>query len=487
MADRPNLLFILTDQQRRDSMACYGNRWIRTPNLDVLARQSFVFENAYVTQPVCTPARASIMTGLYPQTTGLVRNGITLGPDTRTIAEMVSEDCVRAHFGKWHLGDDVSAQHGFEHWVSLEGAHSLRQLSDSDRDVEPDYFRFLRENGVEPPSEPVGYEKWAPRAGLPEELSPAAFLGQEASRFIRDHAASESGRPFLIYVNFFEPHPPYTGPLNSMYSPDDVDVGPSFLQRPEGGSLLNQLRADYYMAGNLNPLGVAGGDFHDTTTEAGWRRLRAQYFSNVTLMDQAVGRILDALNESGMAEETLVVFTSEHGEMAGDHGMLEKRALYEEASRVPLLVNVPWLQGGGVTIDGSFGQIDLVPTLLDLLGEPVPDTLEGASRVPVFRNGASLRDNDVFLQWNGVGDRDLGSPDINRMIAQPWRSAVTGDRWKLNLSPGDQCELYDLNSDPYEMSNLYDDPDQTARVRDMAGRIQDWLDAVNDDTPLPLL
>ena len=486
MTDRPNLLFILTDQQRRDSMACYGNSWIRTPNLDALAQQSFVFENAYVTQPVCTPARASIMTGLYPQTTGLVRNGITLDPDTRTIAEMVSDDYVRAHFGKWHLGDDVLAQHGFEHWVSLEGAHSLRRISDSRRDMEPDYFRFLRENGVEPPSQPVGYETWASRAGLPEELTPASFLGREASQFIRDHAASDSGRPFLMYVGFFEPHPPYTGPLNGTYSTDEVEVGPSFLQRPESGSLVNQLRADYYLSGHLNPLGVAGGDFHDTTTEAGWRKLRAQYFANVTLMDRAAGRILDALNESGLAEETVVVFTSEHGEMAGDHGMLEKRALYEEASRVPLLVKVPWLaSGGGSAIEGSFGQIDLVPTLLDLLGEPVPHSLEGASRVAVLRDGASLRENDVFLQWNGVGDRDLGSPHINRMIAEPWRSLVTGDRWKLNLSPGDRCELYDLNTDPYEMSNLYDDPGHVARVRDMAGRIQAWLDAVGDDTPLP--
>ncbi|MDA1347931.1 MAG: sulfatase-like hydrolase/transferase [Chloroflexi bacterium] len=378
-----------------------------TPNLDALASQSFVFDNAYVTQPVCTPARASIMTGLYPQTTGLAKNGIALDPHTKTIADMVSEDYIRAHFGKWHLGDDLVAQHGFEEWISLEGVHSLRQLSDGDE--LPDYYRFLRENGVEPPTFPAGYEIWAPGAELAEELAPASFLGQEASRFIRGHAAAGSGRPFMLYVTFFEPHPPYTGPLNGMYSPDEIDVGPAFLKRPQSSSLLNQLRADYYMAGNLNPLGVAGGDIHDTTTEAGWRKLRAQYFANVTLMDRAVGRIMSALEESGLADETIVVFTSEHGEMAGDHGMLEKRSLYEEASRVPLLVRAPGLEGGGTIVEGSIGQIDLVPTLLELLGEPLQDGLEGVSRVPVLRDGASLRDNDVFLQWNGVDDRDLGA------------------------------------------------------------------------------
>jgi len=485
MAKKRNLLFILTDQQRQDSLRCYGNRWIQTPNLDALARSSFVMDNAYVTQPVCTPSRSSIMTGLYPQTTGLVRNGISVGPETKTIAEMVSDDYVCAHFGKWHLGDDVVAQHGFEQWISIEGAHALREFSEACSDVEPDYHGFLRENGVEPPAPLVSYETWAPGAGLPEGLTPASFLAIEASRFIDEHASSATDRPFILFVSLFEPHPPYTGPLNGTYSPDEIEVGPAFLERPEGGSRLNELRADYYLAGNLNPLGVAGGDFHDTTTEAGWRKLRAQYFANVTLVDRAVGRILNSLDDSGLTDDTLVVFTSEHGEMAGDHGMLEKRSLYEEASRVPLLVKVPWLQDGGARIGGSFGQIDLVPTLLDLLGESAPEELEGESRAPVLRGDASLRDSDVFLQWNGEGDRDLGTPEINSLIAEPWRSVVTGDRWKLNLCPGDRCELYDLNADPHELTNLYADPAHRTRVRDMAARVRGWLESVGDTTALP--
>jgi arylsulfatase A-like enzyme len=483
--DRPNILFILTDQQRFDSMRCYGNDWIETPNLDALASQSFVFENAYVTQPVCTPARASIMTGLYPHAIGLTRNNTPLSGDTKTIAEMISSDYLCAYFGKWHLGDDAIAQHGFEKWLSVDDSHRHRYSRKEHRFQEADYKRFLRENKVEPPPPNVSYEKWFVGANLPEDLTQAAYLGSEASRFIREHPASEhADNPFMLYVSFFEPHPPYTGPLNDLYDPHKITVGPSFLQRPDSGSLLNRLRADYYMGGNLNPLGIEGGDFHDTTTEAGWRKLRAQYFANVTLVDRNVGRILKALDDSGMADSTIVVLTSEHGEMAGDHGMLEKRSLYEQASRVPLLMRVPWLGKHQTRIRGSFGQIDLVPTLLDLVGQPAPGHLQGVSRAPVIRGEATL-DDDVFIQWNGIGDRNLGSPAINRMISLPWRSVVSPDRWKLNLCPGDQCELYDLNSDPYELSNLFNDPGQRDRIRHMAASIRLWQHSTGDSTPLP--
>jgi len=487
MRSKPNILFILTDQQRRDSLAAYGNDWIETPNFNALAEGSFVFDNAYVTQPVCTPSRASILTGLYPQTTGLIGNGISLGEDTATIAEMISEDYLCAYYGKWHLGDDVIPQHGFEDWLSIEdwrigsGVTSRKEH----RFREADYNTWLRENGVVPP-EDKSYEAWVATADLPEELTQASYLGNEASRFIHEHPESPHGdRPFMLFTCFFEPHPPYTGPLNDMYDPALLPVGPAFLQAPDDGSLVNRLRAEHYLSGGLNPLGVEGGDFHDTSTEEGWRKLRAQYFANVTLVDRNVGRILRALEESGQADNTIIVFTSEHGEMAGDHGMMEKRTMYEEATRVPLMVRIPWLSGEPKMIDGSVSLVDLVPTLLDLVGDPIPAHIEGKSLLPVLEGKTTLYDDDVFLQWNGYGDRNLGSPAINRMVTAPWRSVVTGDRWKLNLSAADQCELYDLNTDPYEMHNLFDEPAHRDRIRDMTARIRVWMHEVGDSTPLP--
>jgi arylsulfatase A-like enzyme len=168
--------------------------------------------------------------------------------------------------------------------------------------------------------------------------------------------------------------------------------------------------------------------------------------------------------------------------------MLEKRSFYEEASRVPLLMRVPWLSASRRMIDGSVGQIDLVPTLLDLLGQPVPDRLQGESRLPVLKGDASLDDGEVVIQWNGISpemeDRDLGAGQINRMLALPWRSIVH-DRWKLNLCVGDQCELFDLRKDPHEMRNLFNDPDHRDRIRELAARLRIWQVRTGDTAPLP--
>ena len=488
MQDRkPNILFILTDQQRQDSMRAYGNNWIKTPNLDKLADKSFVFENAYVTQPVCTPARASIMTGLYPYATGLQRNNIPLSRDIKTIGDMIDDEYYNAHMGKWHLGDDMTAQHGFDTWEAVEDFQRVRITRKEYRYQEAPYNQWLRDHGIEPPSMSVSYEGWVGVAELTEDQTQAGFLGHKASEFIREFPEGDhADQPWMLYVNFFEPHPPYTGPLNDLYDPDQIEVGPGFRVRPDSGSLVNRLRSDYYMGGGNNPLGEAGGDIHDTTTEEGFRKLRAQYFANVTLVDTQLGKIFESLEDSGQADNTIIVFTSEHGEMAGDHGMLEKRSLYEEASNVPFLLHVPWLNKDKQTrVAGSVGQVDLVPTLLDLSGSEIPDHIEGKSLRPVLRGEEDLSDNDVFIQWNGMGDRNLGSPDINRMVSIPWRGVVTGDRWKLNLSPGDQCELYDLNTDPAELNNLFNNPEHIDRIRQMAARIRIWQDETGDDMPLP--
>ena len=358
MARRPNLVFIMSDQQRYDTMACYGNDWIDTPNLNALASESFVFERAYVTQPVCTPARASIMTGLYPHSAGPIVNKMHLPAHFKTVGELVSPDCARGYMGKWHLGNDVLPQHNFDTWISTEDSHRESYSSQEALGRLTDYHQHLVANGFEPDTTKAGMKVFSGegRARLPEEFQMASFLGDRAAEFIQDNAE----RPFVLYVNTFEPHSPYFGPLMDHYDPAALPVGPSFLRKPEGAALISRLRADYcmqYLEGGDHTADEYMRDYaaveEDVGTEEGWRRLRAHYFANVNLVDRMVGRITSAIDDAGVADDTVVVFTSDHGDMLGDHGMLEKRSMYDESSRVPMLMRVPWLSREQTNLPGA--------------------------------------------------------------------------------------------------------------------------------------
>ena len=493
MADQPNLVFIFSDQQRYDTMACYGNSWINTPNLNGLALRSFIFRNAYVTQPVCTPSRASIMTGLYPHTAGPVLNGIAMDNDVPCIAEMVSPAYHCGYFGKWHLGHGDRAQHGFTTWVSTEDGHRGQFFRGGPLSNHSDYHRHLLDNGFQPNRDAGEIMTFAStgRTGMPAEYQMAPYLGDRAAEFIDRNR----DQPFVMYVSCVEPHSPYIGPLQNMYNPADLPVGPTFLKKPENVSLLHRVKADYYMS-YMNG-GDASGDAYltgwaavgeDVTTEAGWRALRAHYFASVSLVDMMVGKITAALERNGLSDNTIVVFTSDHGDLLGDHAMLEKRSFYEESARVPLLMAVPSLSREPREIGGAFSHIDLVPTLLDLLGESIPDHLHGRSRRAVLEGTETLEDNDAIVEWNGVRpghfDRGMATPEIDRMNHSMWRSIVSR-RWKLNLCPGDQCELFDLNTDPYEETNLFNDPAQKDRIRDMTARIRMWQHRTGDTALLP--
>jgi arylsulfatase A-like enzyme len=474
---RPNLLFILTDQQRYDTMACYGNTQIDTPNLDRLADESFVFEHAYVTQPVCSPARASLMTGLYPHACGVTRCNVALPEDLPTLAERVSEDYVCAHMGKWHLGDEIFPQHGFDRWVGTEDVYR-RFYSSPERLAQlSDYHHFLAAAGFEPDAENLGQEVYSRHlaASLDEPYTKAAFLGQQAAQFLDQIGET----PFVLVVSYLEPHPPHTGPFNDRYDPSSLPVGPSFCRRPAANTpLLNRVMAAYYM--ESKEYGI------DLRTEAGWREVRARYWGNVTLVDRSVGAILKSLKENGLADNTIVVVTSDHGEMAGDHGILGKTVMYEEANRVPLLLRVPALGLQQRQIPGNLSQIDLLPTLLELLGEPLTGDLQGVSRTAVLAGTESLAENSVYLQWNHQDGHPLpGEAEVNREMRTPWRSIITPERWKLNLSAHDQCELYDLENDPAELNNLFDDPRQQDRVRALTGSILEWQATFGDSAPLP--
>lgn len=474
---KPNLLYIFSDQQRWDTMRCYGNEQIETPNLQALADESFVFEHPYVTQPVCSPARATMMTGLYPHTSGILACNIPLAPDTPTIAELVDDAYECAYMGKWHLGDEIFPQHGFTQWVGSEDSYRHSYSKPENLEILSDYHHFLIEQGYTPDVVNQGQKVFSRpmEADMKEEHTKAAFLGNRAAEFIKTHTED----PFVLCVSYLEPHPPHTGPLNDYYDPWSLPTGPNFMRQPPGdAALLHRLMSAYYMASEEYG--------YDLRTEEGWRHVRARYWGNVTLVDRSVGVILNALEEAGLADDTIVVFTSDHGEMAGDHGILGKTVMYEESVKVPLLMRVPALGRQHRLVSGNVGHIDLVPTLLDLMGASCPRDLQGVSRVPVLRGESSLEDNDVFIEWHRRDGHPIpGEAEVNPAMSTPWRTIISADRWKLNLSTVDQCELYDLNTDPYEQVNLFNEPDQQGRIGDLTARVCRWQKQTGDTVALP--
>tara|TARA_B100001179_G_scaffold231492_1_gene221503 strand:+ start:879 stop:2378 length:1500 start_codon:yes stop_codon:yes gene_type:complete len=481
---KPNLVFIMSDQQRFDTMSCYGNDWINTPRLNELSEESFIFENAYVTQPVCAPARSSIITGLYPHTAGPTVNKIPLKKDVKTIAEYVDDNYTKGYLGKWHLGDDTIKQRGFDEWISVEDHYQSSYFTDLPNNDLPysDLHKWLIDKGFTPTEEgPTGKKIFndEDRSMLPEDSQMAAFLSEKSEDFIERNKDNS----FVLYVSTFEPHSPYAGPLDGMYDPNEIPTGPTFLKEPKNVSNINKARSMYHTSFLKgadqksddymnNYLASRGEDF---STKEGWLKARADYFANITLVDRMVGRIIDSLKKNNLYENTILVFTSEHGEMMGDHGMLEKRTLYEESAKVPLLMKLPGLDGSQKKIKGSFSQIDLVPTLLSLMNQKQPNNLQGEDKSDCFKT-LNLDENVVVVEWNGTGeidDRNLGSEEINELNANPRRSIII-NRMKLNLTLKDEGELFDLKNDPYEQKNLYHDERFSLIVKSMRRRLIEW-------------
>ena len=233
MPGSPNILLIWTDQQRNDSLPCNGNDFVQAPNLDRLTNESFVFRHAYCAQPVCTPSRASILSGLYPHTHGCVTNNIPLDRNVKTLAQMLPEEYHCGYYGKWHLGDELVPQRGFDDWISIEDGIYRGYYSKAEYlQLRSSYHHFLVKNGFAPDSvakdgAPVFSRDFA--AVMDERYTKASFLSQEASRFLGEQSAD---RPFFLSVNFLEPHPPIFGPLNYLYDPDSLPVGDAFLKKP---------------------------------------------------------------------------------------------------------------------------------------------------------------------------------------------------------------------------------------------------------------
>ncbi|MHC4179589.1 MAG: sulfatase-like hydrolase/transferase, partial [Planctomycetota bacterium] len=295
------------------------------------------------------------------------------------------------------------------------------------------------------------------------------FLEREACKFLRQHRDA----PFILYVNFLEPHMPFFGPLDDEHDPSQVDLPANFDDPLEENEPLRYrlLRESYRSR------------YPD---EAAWRRLIARYWGLVTQVDLSVGAILGTLAELGLDKNTIVVYTSDHGDMMGSHKLLAKTVMYEESARIPWLMRIPQRGTPRKVIDDPVSQIDLVPTLLDLMGAERDDRLPGHSLVRRIQGEAPAEDH-VFIQWNpGAGFRapkkvDFATKEeIARVARESTRAVVSPDRWKLCLSDLDKPQLFNLADDPHETTNLVDRAEHRDVVRRLTARIHKWQASVDD-------
>jgi arylsulfatase A-like enzyme len=467
---KPNLLFIWTDEQRADTMAAYGNHKIHAPNLNKLASQSVVFENTYVTQPVCTPNRSAVMTGLWPHQSGCIKNNIPLPPDVPCLPELVGDSEYRtAYMGKWHLGDEIFAQHGFEEWLSIEDGYRRYYSNGRDRNKRSDYHHFLIEHGYKPDSDNNAFSRSFAARRILEHCKPK-FLEKKACDFLRRHRK----KPFILYINFLEPHMPFFGPLDEEHNPEEIDLPANFSDPLEENEPLRYRVIREYCRAKY------GKDEKDI------RALIRRYWGLVTQIDLSVGAILKTLDDLGLTENTIIVYTSDHGDMMGSHHMVEKSVMYEEAVRIPWLMRIPKKKGS--LIKNRVSQIDMVPTLLELMGCGVDGHFPGQSLVPLIKAGRVGQDN-VFIEWNpnsGAmkvkrgGTQLAPKEELSRLENEHTRTVISPDGWKLCLSESDKCQLFDLNKDPGETVNLFDSSRHEDIIRKLTVMIHKWQEMVSD-------
>jgi arylsulfatase A-like enzyme len=468
---KPNLIVFLPDQQRADTLACYGGLKVHAPNLNKLASESVVFERAYVTHPVCTPSRSSLMTGTWPHINGCTRNSVPLDRRFHAFPELMEDKDYRTgYIGKWHLGEEGPAGRGFNQWIST--------------DDHGDYTNFLISKGVTP-DKPNGRFSELAISNLPLELSRPKFLEKRACEFIEKHQRD----PFILVVGFVEPHSPYNGPLNDEHPLDQVDLDvTATLPESEDIPLRYRLMREWQHAeAVLDRERLPTQLFFGITPEE-YRNIKQRYLGLVTLVDQSIGAILACLERFSLSDDTIVIHTSDHGDSLGAHHLFGKETMFEEAARVPFLIRLPG-QVRGKVISSPVSHIDFVPTLLDLLGQPRHLQCAGKSLLPIINEEGGQPDN-VFLEWapnrtkvkkgTSLARRRM----IKRAVDESTRTIVSPDGRKLCLRDKDLNELYNLKDDLCETRNLYSDRQSASVISRLAGEIRLWQQSTNDKLKL---
>ncbi len=522
---RPNFILIITDQQRADHLGAYGNPVVRTPNIDALAGSGFLAERCYVASPACMPNRSSLLTGRLPSVHRARHNGIPLPLAETTFVERLRESGYRtALVGKSHLqnmsglpavwprpGDPKTAgearrpEHGrfdqewgpawksdpaFEMSLPFYGFEQVRLVIDHGDTAGGHYRRWLERehpevaaltgpaHAIPAPDYQLTRFRQAWRSRVPEELSTTSYIGNQTCAMLQEYAGS--GEPFFIQCSFPDPHHPFTPPGRfwDMYHPEDMELPRSFHSETSGPAPHLTWMHAQREAGKA----VKHTPAMFAATERETREALALNYGSIAHIDDTVGRILAQLRALGLDRDTVVLFTSDHGDFFGDHQLLWKGPLhYQGLIRVPLIWSDPQRSGihDAIRSEQLCSTIDIAPTILQRAGCLPYNGIQGLSLLPAIERDAALGRDEILLEEEN--QRILFDfPYRTRM-----RTLQTG-RYRLSVYEGVEWgELYDLHDDPDESRNLWEAPEAAALRSELLHRMAKAMIQYADPSPNP--
>jgi len=453
---KPNLLIIHTDEHHVNTLGCYGSKMVKTPNIDRLAKDGVLCTSFYATTPVCSPSRGSFVSGLYPQNTPVVQNNIPLADDIVTFAEILQKQgYATGYAGKWHLDGGGKPQWEPERKF---GFADTRYMFNRGHWKKLDLFKA------------EGSKELAPRVAARDKKGPSyAVDGADEKTFATDWLCDRTidfirenkDKPFCYMVSIPDPHGPNSvrAPYNTMYDnvepPLPMAFNPTADQIPAWGQPESK--------GKKKNKGKVADP---TKVSESLRNLLRQYYGMVKCIDDNVGKILNTLDELKLTENTIVVFTSDHSDLCGEHGRHNKGVPFENSAKVAFVISWPAKLPKGLVVNEALGTVDFAPTILDLMGCDVPKDMEG-------RDAAKL-----FL---GEKPKDWEDLTVVRATGESKWIAVVSDRYKLVYSSIDKPWFYDLEKEPEELTNRYAVPEYQATIKKMKAFLLDYAKRCKDD------
>lgn len=419
---KPNIVYILTDQWRAQALGYAGDPNVKTPQLDKFEKEAVNFTNAVSVLPVCTPHRASLLTGRYPTTTGMFLNDIYLPSEELCMAEIFkAEGYNTAYIGKWHLDGhgrtnnvEPERRQGFDYWKGLECSHDYNNM--------PYYANDDPE-----------MKHW-------EGYSPFA-LAKDANQYLTDHANSD--QPFLLFISIATPHfPHHSAPqkYKDMYPLEDLKFAPN-VPEEEQDALREELQG---------------------------------YYAHCTATDEAIGSVLDKIKELRLADNTIVVFTSDHGEMMGSHGVkvYTKQLAWDESIRVPFLIHYPGIgENKGAVVNAPINTPDILPSLLGLANLKIPETIEGEDISELIKNPDPNADRIALIMNPCPFTREYKYPEYRAVRTKQYTFAKTIDG---------PAKLFDNLSDPYQLNNLVNNPEYAVLQEELDQKLNQQLEKIGD-------